>query len=337
MNLTNHVLTIDSHVMGEPLRTVVGGIPFLKGDSINEKKEYFARNLDHIRSALILEPRGHDNMFGAVLCEPTNTLADAGIFFMHSDGYLNMCGHGTIGAVTTIIEMGILPGKIEKLTALVLETPAGLIYANARIEEGLVKEVTFRNIPSFVLYNNLKVPFPGIGDICIDIAYGGNFFGLVSASELTVEIEKKNISQLVSYGMELRKVINENVNIYHPYNRSLNRVELVEIYESCKNKGLSHKNCVVFGHNQVDRSPCGSGTSAMLALKYHNKEIGLNEAFINESIIGTRFTGRVVEEVRVGDFDGIVAEVQGRAYITGHNHFIIDANDPLHKGITLNY
>lgn len=337
MNLANHVLTVDSHVMGEPLRAVIGGLPFLKGSSIAEKKEYFARNLDHIRSALILEPRGHDNMFGAVLCEPVNTKADAGVFFMHSDGYLNMCGHGTIGAVTTIIEMGLLPRKTERLTELILETPAGLIYARALVEEGKVKAVTFRNIPSFVLYNNMKVTLPDIGDICVDIAYGGNFFGLVSAAELAVEIKKENISQLISYGMKIRKAINENVKIYHPYNKNLNKVELVEIYETGKNKLLSHRNCVVFGHNQVDRSPCGSGTSAMLALKYHNKEIALNQTFTNESIIGTRFTARAVEAVKVGDIDGIVAEVQGTAYITGNNHFIIDDNDPLSKGITLNY
>lgn len=337
MNIANHILTVDSHVMGEPLRTVIGGIPFLKGNSINEKKEYFIRNFDYIRSALILEPRGHDNMFGAVLCEPVNKVADVGIFFMHSDGYLNMCGHGTIGAVTTIIEMGLLNKKIDKITELILETPAGLVYSYANVEDGLVKEVTFRNVPSFVLYSNLKIPFPGIGDIYVDIAYGGNFFGLVSAKELSVEIEKENISQLISYGMKLRGIINDNVDIYHPCNKSLNKIELIEIYDTSNNEQISHKNCVVFGHNQVDRSPCGSGTSAMLALKYYNNKIKLNESFINESIIGTKFKGRVVKEVRVGDFNGIIPEVQGKAYITGNHHFIIDNNDPLSKGITLNY
>lgn len=337
MNLANHIFTVDSHVMGEPLRTVIGGIPFLKGNSINGKKEYFTENFDYIRSALILEPRGHDNMFGAVLCEPVNKIADAGIFFMHSDGYLNMCGHGTIGAVTTIIEMGLLNKKIDKITELVLETPSGLVYAYAQVEDGLVKEVTFRNVPSFVLYSNLKVPFPDIGDIYVDIAYGGNFFGLVSAKELSVEVKKENVSQLISYGMKLRKIINDNMDIYHPLNKSLNQIELIEIYDNSNTEQLSHKNCVVFGHNQVDRSPCGSGTSAMLALKYHNNKIKLNEMFINESIIGTKFIGRVVKEAKVGDFDGIVPEVQGKAFITGDHHFIIDNKDPLSKGITLNY
>ncbi len=337
MKLANHIFTVDSHVMGEPLRVVIGGLPFLKGNSINDKKEYFVKSFDYIRSALMLEPRGHDNMFGAVLCEPVNKMADAGIFYMHSDGYLNMCGHGTIGAVTTIIEMGLLNKKIEKITELVLETPSGLIYANAHVEDGMVKKVTFRNVPCFVLYNNLKVPFPNIGDVCVDIVYGGNFFGLVSANELSVKIEKENIPILTSYGMKLRKIINDNVNIYHPTNNSLNKIELVEIYDAVNHEHLSHKNCVVFGHNQVDRSPCGSGTSAMLALKYYNNEIKLNETFINESIIGTKFVGRVVSEVRVGDINGIIPEVQGYAYITGNHHFIIDNNDPLSKGITLNY
>lgn len=337
MNIANNIFTVDSHVMGEPLRTVIGGVPFLKGNSVAEKKEYFIKNFDYIRSALMLEPRGHDNMFGAILCEPVSKKADVGIFFMHSDGYLNMCGHGTIGAVTTIVLTGLLNKRIDKVTEVVLETPAGLVYACAHVEDGLVKKVVFRNVPSFVLYNNLKIPFPGVGDICVDIAYGGNFFGLVSAKELSIDINIESLLQLTSYGMKLKKIINDNVHIYHPLDKRLDKIELVEIYDADNNDKLSHRNCVVFGHNQVDRSPCGSGTSAMLALKYYNNEIKLNELFTNESIIGTRFIGRVVEEVRVGDINGIIPEVQGKAYITGNHHFIIDNNDPLSKGITLNY
>jgi proline racemase len=336
MNLVNHIFTVDCHVMGEPLRVAIGGFPFLKGNSIIEKKAYFVEHFDHLRSALILEPRGHDNMFGAILCEAVNKMADIGIFFMHSDGYLNMCGHGIIGAVTSIIELGLINKKIDKVTEVVLETPAGLIYAYAHIEDGLVKDVTFRNVPSFVLYSNLKVPFPGFKDISVDIAYAGNFFGLVAARELSLEIEKENISKLISYGMKLREIINETTDIYHPDNKDLNKVELIEIYDSYSNDKLIHKNCVVFGNNQVDRSPCGSGTSAMLALQYFNNEIKLNESFLNESIIGTKFLGKVVKEVKVGKFDAIIPEIRGKSYITGYHHFIIDSNDPLCKGITLN-
>lgn len=335
MNLVNHIFTVDSHVMGEPLRVVIGGIPFLKGSSILEKKEYFVEHFDHLRSALILEPRGHDNMFGAVICEPVNEKADVGIFFMHSDGYLNMCGHGIIGAVTSIIELGLINKKIDRVTEIVLETPAGLIYAYANVEDRYVKDVTFKNVPSFVLYNNLKVPLPGIGEISVDIVYGGNFFGLVSASELSQEIKKENVSILISYGMKLREIINDTTNIYHPLNKGLNKVELIEIYDSYNNENLIHKNCVVFGNNQVDRSPCGSGTSAMLALNYFNNKIKINEVFINESIIGTRFSGKVVKKVKVGSLDAIIPEIQGKSYMTGNHHFIIDNNDPLCKGITL--
>jgi len=336
MNLTNHIFTVDSHVMGEPLRIVTGGIPFLKGNSITEKKTFFAENLDHFRSALILEPRGHDNMFGAILCEPVNKLADIGIFFMHSDGYLNMCGHGIIGAVTSIIELGLLNKKIDRVTEVILETPAGLIYAYANVEDGLVKYVTFRNVPSFVLYSNFKVPFPGLKDVSVDIAYGGNFFCLVSARELSIEIKRENIQKLIFFGMKLLEIINDTAYIYHPDNRYLSKVELVEIYDSYSSEKLIHKNCVVFGNNQVDRSPCGSGTSAMLALKYFNNQIKINESFINESIIGTKFTGKVVEEVKVGNFDAIIPEIQGKSFITGNHHFIINNNDPLCRGITLN-
>lgn len=335
MNIANHIFTADYHVMGEPLRIVIGGIPFLKGNSIIEKKMYFVEYFDHFRSALILEPRGHDNMFGAVLCEPVNKTADIGVFFMHSDGYLNMCGHGIIGVVTSIIEMGLINKKTDKVTEIVLETPAGLIYAYAHMENELVREVTFKNVPSFVLYSNLKVPLLGIGDISVDIVYGGNFFGLVSAKELSLEIKKENISKLILYGMKLKGIINDATNIYHPYNKDLNKVELIEIYDSCGDESTIHTNCVVFGNNQVDRSPCGSGTSAMLALKYHNNKIKFNESFINESIIGTRFLGKVVKEVKVGNFDAIIPEIQGKSYITGIHHFIIDTNDPLCKGITL--
>ncbi|MBP1925510.1 proline racemase [Sedimentibacter acidaminivorans] len=336
MNLTNHIFTVDSHVMGEPLRIVTGGIPFLKGNSITEKKTFFAENFDHFRSALILEPRGHDNMFGAIFCEPVNKLADIGIFFMHSDGYLNMCGHGIIGAVTSIIELGLIKKKIDKVTEVILETPAGLIYAYANVEDGLVKNVAFRNVPSFVLYSNFKVPFPGLKDVSVDIAYGGNFFCLVSARELSIEVKRESIQKLIFFGMKLLEIINDTAYIYHPDNRCLSKVELVEIYDSYSSEKLIHKNCVVFGNNQVDRSPCGSGTSAMLALKYFNNQIKINEPFINESIIGTKFTGKVVEEVKVGNFDAIIPEIQGKSYITGNHHFIINNNDPLCRGITLN-
>jgi len=336
MNLTKHIITVDYHVMGEPLRIVIGGLPFLKGKSIAAKKNFFAENFDHIRSALILEPRGHDNMFGAVFCEPVHNFADVGLFFMHSDGYLNMCGHGIIGVVTSIIELGLLNKKIEKVTEVVLETPAGLIYAYANVEDGIVNNVHFRNVPSFVLYKNYKVPFPGFKEISVDIAYGGNFFCLVSAKEFSVEIKRENVHDLILLGMKLLKIINDIADIYHPDNSGLNKVELVEIYDSYSIGKHTHKNCVVFGNNQVDRSPCGSGTSAMLALKYFNNEIKINEPFTNESIIGTKFTGKVVEEVKVGNLDAIIPEIQGKAYITGKHYFIINKDDPLSKGITLN-
>jgi proline racemase len=336
MNLTTHIFTVDSHVMGEPLRIVTGGLPFLKGNSITEKKTYFAEHFDHIRSALILEPRGHDNMFGAILCEPVSKNADLGIFFMHSDGYLNMCGHGIIGAVTSIIELGLLDKKIESVTEVILETPAGLINAYANVEDGLVKNVAFRNVPSFVLYKNYKVFIPELNELSVDIAYGGNFFCLVSAKELSIEVKKENIQKLIFIGMKILEIINDSTHIYHPNNKDLNRVELVEIYDFHINEKLIHKNCVVFGNNQVDRSPCGSGTSAMLALKYFNNQIKINEQFINESIIGTKFTGKVVEEVKVGNFNAIIPEIKGQSYITGNHHFIINNNDPLCRGITLN-
>lgn len=337
MNLENHIFTVDSHVMGEPLRIVVGGIPFLRGNSINEKKEYFIKHFDYIRRALILEPRGHDNMFGAILCEPVSKIADIGIFFMHTDGYLNMCGHGAIGAATTIVQMGLINKKIDKITEIVLETPSGLVYAYVHVENGSVKDVSFRNVPSFVLYNNLKIPFPSIGDVSVDIVYGGNFFGLVSSKELSIEVRQENVPKLISYGMRLRKIINEKIDIYHPGNKNFNKIELIEIYETKDSDKLSNKNCVVFGHNQIDRSPCGSGTSSILTLKYFNNDIKLNELFVNESIIGTKFTGHVVEEAKVGNFDGVITEIQGKAFITGNHHFIIDSNDPLQEGITLNY
>lgn len=336
MKLTKHIITVDYHVMGEPLRIVIGGFPFLKGDSIAAKKTFFAENFDYLRSALILEPRGHANMFGAVLCEPVNNIADVGLFFMHSDGYLNMCGHGIIGAVTSIIELGLLNKKIERVTEVILETPAGIIYAYANVEDGIVNYVNFRNVPSFVLYKDLKLSFPEFKEISVDIAYGGNFFCLVSAKELSIEIKTENIQTLILLGMKLLKVINEHVYVYHPYNSHLNKVELVEIYDSYSSENLSNKNCVVFGNNQMDRSPCGSGTSALLAKKYFNNEIKINEPFVNESIIGTKFIGKAVEEVKLGDLDAIIPEIQGKAYMTGNHHFVINKDDPLSNGITFN-
>ncbi len=336
MSKLNNIFTVDSHVMGEPLRIVTGGISYLKGKSVKEKKEYFRDKFDHIRKALILEPRGHDNMFGAILCEPTNPLADIGIFFIHSGGYLDMCGHGIIGAVTTIIELGIITKPYEKKVEVILETPAGLIIAYAEIEEDKVVNVIFDNVPSFVLYKDYSLNLPQIGTIIMDIAYGGNFFGIISAKELSLNINKNNFTKLLSYSMELKGIINNKINVFHPINKTNSTIDLIEVYEEVESSSKHYHSFVAFGNGQVDRSPCGSGTSALLAVQYAKNKICLNEDICNESIIGTKFSGKLIKETKVGNFDAVIPRIKSRAFITGIHHFIIDSNDFLRNGLSLN-
>lgn len=335
MKFQKSIQVVDSHTMGEPTRIVVGGIPKIPGKSMAEKKAYLERHMDYIRTGIMHEPRGHNDMFGAIVTAPTNDEADLGVIFMDGGGYLNMCGHGSIGAVTVAVETGMVPVK-EPYTQVTLEAPAGLIRAKAKVKDEKVEEVTFQNVPAFCYKRDVKIRVPELGKaITLDIAFGGSFFAIVSAKELGLKIEPKNAQALIALGLSIRDIVNREVEIRHPLLEHIKTVDLVEIYDDPVNPAANAKNTVIFGEGQMDRSPCGTGTSAKLATLFAKGMIQEGKPFVYESILGTLFEGKIIGTTKVGDFDAVIPEITGAAYITGFDNFVFDEEDPVEYGFSL--
>lgn len=334
MKFSRSLHAVDSHTMGEPTRVIVGGLPSIPGKTMPEKKLYLEENLDYLRTMSMHEPRGHNDMFGAILTAPTMEEADMGIIFMDGGGYLNMCGHGTFGAATVAVETGMV--KVEEpYTKIVLEAPAGLIKAKVRVENGLAKEVTMENVPSFLYKKDAQVELPGVGKVTFDISFGGSFFAIIKDSELGVEIKPKNTNKITDLAMELMAIINKEIPVQHPEQEHIKTVDLVEVYGEAKTEGADYQNIVIFGAGQADRSPCGTGTSAKMATLHARGELELDTEFIYESVINTLFKGRILSETMVGDIKAVVPEVTGEAFITGFNHLVIDEEDPVKHGFLL--
>lgn len=334
MQVTRTINAVDSHTMGEPTRIVTGGIPSIPGKTMPEKKAYLEKNLDFLRTGIMLEPRGHNDMFGSIITAPTMDEADLGIIFMDGGGYLNMCGHGTIGAMTVALETGMIP-MVEPVTKVVLEAPAGLVRGDVAVRNGKVQEVSFKNVPSFLYKKDVEIDIPEIGKVTLDISFGGSFFAIVSAKKLGIEVKPENAQKLNQLGMLIRDIVNETVQVQHPELPHINTVDLVEIYDDPTDPTANFKNVVVFGQGQVDRSPCGTGTSAKLATLHAKGLFNEGETFIYESILGTLFKGKIVGKTKVGEIDAIIPEITGSAYITGFNQFVFDDEDPVKYGFIL--
>lgn len=331
MSLTQIVEAVDSHTMGEPTRIVVGGTGDIPGATMGEKKRYLQERMDYLRASLMREPRGHRDMFGAVLTAPTSEDADTGIVFMDHDGYVNMCGHGTIGAVTVLLERELVSPK-KNDGSVVLDTPGGKVQCRATTVGKRVTSVTVKNVPAFVWKANHPLKLSDGRTISVDIAWGGNFFAIVSAAETGVPVEMGNIKKLVSLGMEIKERINEEVPVRHPVETHANRIDLVEFSDKPAAPGAHVKNVVIFGEGEVDRSPCGTGTSAKMASLFFKGKLALGQEFVHESIIGTCFSGRLLGETRVGDFPAVFPEITGQAFITGIQQFVIQPDDPFKYG-----
>lgn len=326
-------LAIDSHTMGEPTRIILQGFPKLEGESMIQRKKFLEKNYDHYRTSLMLEPRGHRDMFGAVITEPISKEADLGVIFMDSGGYLNMCGHGSIGTATVAVETGLVK-VTEPYTNVVLEAPAGIIRTKVRVENGRAVEVSILNVPAFVYKENLEINIAGYGKIPLDISFGGSFFALVDAEKINISVEEKNLSKLTDLGMKLISKINSSIEIAHPY-LDIKTLDLVEFYGSTNNPKADLKNVVIFGEAQADRSPCGTGTSAKLAYLYEKGEIALGEEFVYESITGSTFKGVAVREVEIDSRKAVIPQITGSAYITGINQFILNDYDPYKYGFII--
>lgn len=321
---TNTVTTVDTHTQGEPTRIVTSGMGFIPESSMMKKKQWIAAHRDQLRQMLMWEPRGHQDMFGAVITEPCNPEAHAGVIFMDGGGYLDMCGHGSMGVVTALLETGTIKVNLEQNEASVLlDTPAGLIHGKALMnEQGQVQQVTIRNQPAFWV-TKVHVDVSPLKDIPVNIAYGGNYFALVNVEDLNLTVELKHLDELKKLGMAIRDAVNQNVSITHPTTGLAGSVALAEIYQNTE----PARNIVVFGSGQIDRSPCGTGTSAKMAYLHHNKQLAVGENYPYQSIFGTEFTGKIIQETRIGNIMGVIPEITGSAHITGFHQFISDPND----------
>lgn len=327
------IKAIDSHTMGEPTRVIYDGFPALPGETMMQKKEYLTEHYDHLRSALMLEPRGHRDMFGALLTEPVHQEADFGVIFMESSGCLNMCGHGSIGTAAVIVETGMIP-VTEPYTDVVLDAPSGLIRARVHVVDGKAQEVSILNVPSFLYRERQQVTLPGWGEIRFDIAFGGSFFAIVNAEEIGLLLEADNLGPIEALGMQLLNEINRSISVKHPV-LDIKTVDLVEFYSHTDTEKANMKNCVVFGDGQIDRSPCGTGTSAKVASLYARGQLKLGEEFVYESITGSLFRAVAVSETEVGGYKAIIPRITGSAYLTGMSQWILDERDPQVYGFLL--
>ncbi len=325
------VTTIDSHTVGTPTRVITGGLPNLFGKTMLEKKAYMQERMDHIRTMLVQEPRGHQGMVAAVLTAPTVQEADFGLFFADPSGYQNMCGHGTIGVATTLIEMGMVPVK-EPVTQISLETPIGMIDVRVAVEDGVAKHVTFRNQPSFLYYRDWGIEVQDLGRLKVDIAYGGNWYAILPASDVGLEIRPENITKLLHKGDQIKKTIGQKISVEHPETHLPGIMDGVMFTGPPDHPEADGKNVVIAFFQGFDRSPCGTGTSARMAALHARGELKINQPFVHESIIGTLFRGQIVGETKIGDFPAIVPEITGSAYITGIHQFLVSQDDPLKDG-----
>ena len=320
---------INTHTVGESTRIVTSGFPELVGNTMIERKNYLAENFDQYRQALMFEPRGHHDMFGALLTDPIHEECDFGIIYMDTGDYLNMCGHGTIGAVTAIIETGLVPA-VEPYTEVVLDAPAGIIRTKAEVKDGKVLNVSLTNVPSFLYKENLKTVIDG-REVTYDLSFGGSFFALVDIEQFGWTVNSENIPMLTDFGMKLMEAVNKEVEIQHP-ELDITTCDLAELYCSTETPGCDKRNVVIFGDNMADRSPCGTGTSAKLATLYARNEIEVGQPFVYESFIGSQFKGTILGEAQVGEFKAVIPQITGSAYLLGETTFVIDPLDPLKYG-----
>jgi proline racemase len=322
------IFLIDSHTQGEPLRLVVGGLPKIPGNSMVEKNDYVKSKMDYIRHFICNEPRGHSGMFAAILTEPCSKEAEFGVIYFGHVGYAPMCGHGTIAIGTILVDSGMVRVK-EPFTEFTLETPAGLIRVKVKVEHGKAKSAAFINVPAFLYKEDLIIDVPSYGKIKGDVAYGGNWFFYVDSKEVDVRVRSENINELIKAGIAIKAEINKKFEFVHPTNPQAPReLRGVSIIDSPVKHKEAHQNNVQVEGEFFDRSPCGTATSARVASLFAKGRLGLNEDFINESITGTVFYGRAIEEVKVGDYRGVIPQISASACITGFNHLVLDSDDP---------
>lgn len=330
MRISRVITTIDAHAAGEPLRIITAGLPPLAGETILARRRFMANEYDAIRRVLLFEPRGHADMYGAVLTPPVTPQADFGVIFLTNEGYSTMCGHGVIALTTALLETGMLPRR-DPVTEVNFDSPAGLIRASASLERDRVTSVAFQNVPSFHYAQDLEIE-TSAGKVSVDVAFGGAFYALVDAGELGVEVIPQQVARLTRLGMEVKRAVERALDVVHPEEPELRGIYGTIISAAPRTPEGDGRNITIYADGAVDRSPCGTGTSAKLANLYAMGRIGVNEPFVHESVIDTTFTGRVLGEGRVGESAAVETEIRGRGFLTGFHQFVIDPEDPTAGG-----
>ena len=335
--------TIDAHAAGEPLRLIVDGFPSPRGKTMLAKREWVRTHADHLRRALMLEPRGHADMYGAILTEPVAPGSHAGVLFMHNEGYSTMCGHGIIAVTTMALERGLI--TLDG-TTVVYDAPAGTIRATARLAPGgagrpgapvasvRVESVAFLNVPSFVLHGGLVVKLAS-RTIRADVAFGGAFYAIVDSEAAGLPIDAAHLPELRRVGMEIKHAIEQALTIVHPLDPGLTGIYGTIFTGPPADDGADLRNVTIFADAEVDRSPCGTGTAAVMAVIDAMGLLGSDRPFVHESLIGTRFKGRVASRTVVAEYPAIVPEIEGSAWITGEHTFLVDDTDPLREGFRM--
>lgn len=332
---TRHVFhAVDSHTEGMPTRVITGGVGVIPGADMAARRAYFLAHLDHLRTLLMCEPRGHSAMSGAILQPPTRPDADYGVLFIEVSGCLPMCGHGTIGVATVLVETGMVP-VTRPVTTVRLETPAGLVVAEVAVrDDGAATAVTIRNVPAFAVARDASVVVPGFGRVRYDLAFGGNFYAIVELAELGLPFARAEGGRLLAAGMAIMEAINAADRPVHPVDATIAGCH--HVYLAAPGSDARHsRHAMAISPGWFDRSPCGTGTSARMAQLWSRGELPLGQDFHNESFIGTTFVGRLVAESTVAGRPAVVPTVTGRAWITGTAQYFLDPEDPFPAGFLL--
>ncbi len=333
MEIERFAAVVDTHTGGEPTRLIVGGGPLLKGATITEKWLDFKENHDDFRAFVMCEPHGHADMFGALLVPACHEEAHYGIIFMDAGTSISMCGHGSIGLGRTLVDLGMIK-KTEPYTDVVLDTPAGLVRLKVEVKDGIVGDVLLSNVPAFVFARDIELEIPSIGKkIHLDISYGGNFFAIVPAGQLDLEITSTETGRLVPLGLEILRELNRSVKVQHPVEKAIDHVALVEF--SLERPGQVTRNTVVWGEGSQDRSPCGTGTCAKMALLAAKGKLKPGEIFRHESVTDSLFEGYYEPGPKVGDFETVLPFLRSRSYVTGFNFLMKQPGDRVGEGFLL--
>ncbi|ACU38552.1 proline racemase family protein [Actinosynnema pretiosum subsp. pretiosum] len=330
MRASRMYTAVDSHTEGMPTRVVTGGVGVIPGATMNERRLHFIEHLDHVRKLLVNEPRGHSAMSGAILQPPTRPDADFGVLYIEVSGCLPMCGHGTIGVATVLVETGMVE-VTEPVTTIRLDTPAGLVVAEVAVRDGHADSVTLRNVPSYCDRLDEVVDVPGLGPIRYSLAFGGNFYAMVDLDQVGLPFDRARKGEILAAGLAIMDAINTTAPPRHPEIEGVDHCHHVEFIAPGSDAALS-RHAMAIHPGWFDRSPCGTGTSARMAELHARGELPLGQDFVNESFIGSRFTGRLVGKTTVGDKPAVVPTITGRAWVTGIGQYLLDPTDPYPAG-----